>query len=140
MKGCPGVDEGGDTILNSIPPSALPQRYEMNKDNILTSGGGALANKIKPTEGVHSMYGCGREEERVDREMDDPEGGTIVKDGGEDANVIGGGAPPEVQGCQFRRVKCLQHTIKGEKMVTNVRKWVKKKNGLHCYSTTRLVT
>ena len=28
----------------------------------------------------------------MDREMDDPEGGTIVKDGGEDANVMGGGS------------------------------------------------
>ena len=32
------------------------------------------------------------------------------------------------------------HKLKGEKIVTKIKKWVQKKNGLYGYSTTRMVT
>ena len=53
----------------------------------------------------------------------------------DDNDIVGGG--PE---CQFKRGRCIEHKIKGDKIVTSKKRWTQKKGGVWGWSTTRIVS
>ena len=48
--------------------------------------------------------------------------------------------PSGEMNCTFKRGICTKHKLKGKKLTTKKRAWVKKKTGLAGWSTTRTVT
>ena len=134
-----GDEQEEESCVTTLPSSGPVGKKKNKEDDILSSGEGTLGSNHEAAVSMLNKY----EREQVDEHVDE---GMLAQqvshsmsgEGVVDDSMRGGTS--EDQLCLFYRGRCMIHKLKGEKIVTKVKKWVQKKNGLFGYSTTRIVT